>query len=161
MTKSTKTYNEMGDVFIETGKTLRKLTEEHIAVVDMAEGKVKTKLDHLCGSPACVGGWLAVLYGKRNCSYEIGANLFAEKLGFVTIVDINNFRYNAFEYLQDFLYENPNLWGNRDGDEAFSQEYAYNEGNTHFDDELTIDDIAHKFICTGKRMKKASKSKKK
>ena len=179
MIKSKKTYNEMGDIFIKTGKALKKLTKGHNVSVNMDVGDIETKNDHLnCGTPACVGGWLAVLYGEEWCDYTVGADIFAEKLGFVdTLIgdgeDEDAEYYMPYENLSWFFSKNPKLWGNKDGDEMFSECYAYDEGGKFFaeaDSEqfdtgqyniLGIDDIAHKFICVGKRMKKASKSKKK
>lgn len=87
--------------------------------LDMSQTDVDFR--HPCNSPHCVGGWYAIanqkkLYTGASCiGYSEGADLLAKDLGF-----------SDDELLENWLKDNPQLWGNDRGDDLFVTSKAYN-----------------------------------
>ena len=85
---------------------------------------------HECGTVHCVGGWYAVANSDRQVikdkikngrvGYDDGADLMAIDLGF-----------DDGDFLADWAYENPEIWGNEKGSDMFENELAYD--NAGFD----------------------------
>ena len=114
----------MADVLDSTADAMEKLVKGRKTEVHMGRVDIQNKHDHLCGSPACVGGWLGILYGKENCHWSCGADMFAEKLGFVWGYHIPSPQW----CLRRFFHERPELWGNEKGSEMFHNPLAYRDG---------------------------------
>lgn len=91
---------------------------------DIEEAAVSTE-DHTCGTVHCVGGWYAVankchhfvskLIASENCDFEDGGELMAADLGFSCLPE-----------LEEYLLDNPAIWGNDRGDELLANLSAYN-----------------------------------
>lgn len=107
-------------------------------IIDMDEGfDLRGTRESLCGTPACHGGWAAIMYQdeldlKRFYDssefYLLGADTLSFKLGFESI--------SSYKI---WAVRNPNYWGCSYGAEMFSRQPAF--GKSH-DDELTLTDIA-------------------
>ena len=148
--KSKATNKWMAEVFRRVGEWFLDLPEgaeinmnEMSATAEIYDGKC-------CGSPACVGGWLAVLYrtpthyGTSNRFFEDGANEFAKELGFE-----NNRR------LSDWAEANPSIWGNDFGWDMFYKERAYSEGGKEYDNNtITVKAVGDKFVAVAGRLEK-------
>lgn len=81
---------------------------------------LQSEVNH-CGSPMCHGGWYATLLPMTKIgsmsfmvSYSDGAKAIAQDLGFLDE-----------EKLKNWAYENPELWGNKDGKYMFSSDSAF------------------------------------
>ena len=147
---------QMARVFEDTANKMESLSEHNECYIDMKVASVKPQEEHLCGAPACVGGWLCILFKKTEedlfttstekfVYYKKGAKEFAKKLGFE----------NGAE-LQDWAKENPQIWGNECGGFMFCNGIAYIEtdtGRTVTNDNITIKDIIHKWRCVAKRLR--------
>lgn len=81
--------------------------------------------EHVCGTVHCMAGWYAValrgkdpkidrLIEKKDCGYIDGARKIADKLGFVSVVQ-----------MIQWAHDNPEIWGNNDGYEIFRDFKAY------------------------------------
>ena len=79
-----------------------------------------------CGTPACIGGWMAVYYDTKmtvtiegeRC-FDDGVEIFAKKIGF-----------EGMEELEEWAEDNKKLWGEH-GIEMFSQPRAWEEKGKH------------------------------
>ena len=153
MIKSKLTYLQMADVLDKTADALDELTKGHNAFVDMSKIDVKTEEEHLCGTTTCVGGWLSVLYGERNCHWSDGANEFAKELGFGGEYESPLWR------LRQFFHERPKLWGNGYGWEMFHNPLAYWNGyeSSLFPFRITIASITNHWREVARSMRLASR----
>ena len=100
---------------------------------------IQTK--HSCGTPACFGGYLYHYFMKPDVqvgnkisaylhewySFSEGADKFANILGF-----------KHTRELQEFLFDNPKLWGNAYGGELFGYNSAF---GVHDIDSISLEDI--------------------
>lgn len=110
-----------------------------------------------CGSPACFGGWMrAVLGGKHKVKYKreywfkYGAGNLAQFLGLRS------------EYgLENWLLNNPEIWGNVYGGEVFLQHEAFSEGAKKFNknNPATLKDVLHKWKRVLKRLEEKESKK--
>lgn len=146
--KSKKSNKEMAKVFRETGKWFLSLPEG--ALVDMTN--VYSSAESVtCSTPSCFGGWLALKYKTGQSEYFLrhfadGANAFAEELGFTYRDD-----------LTEYAAENPEIWGNKNGDEMFCSAYAFNEGDKEYTNEtITTKAIGEKLIAVAKRLEETT-----
>ena len=156
----------MAEVFEKVGNWFMKLPlEDH--KIDMCFG------DQLCGSPTCVGGWLAKYYNtkmygeqKKRVFYD-GTNAFSEDLGFFKTKDdyIRKDNYilkRPMDYMKHFFSENKELWGNRDACYMFATtgEFAYDEGDKRYTwRNLTTKAVAEKYLAIAKRLREADQEK--
>ena len=93
-----------------------------------------------CGTPACIGGWMAVYYDTKMAvtiegerCFDDGVEIFAKKLGF-----------EGMEELEEWAEDNKKLWGEH-GIEMFYQEYAWIEKGGYDDKgKLTLEQAAYK-----------------
>ena len=152
--KSTKTNEEMAQVFYRTGLWFDSLPNE--SKVDMSVGTSDAEVGN-CNTPACFGGWLSVMFGtelhycnsprlSRKCarSFKDGANKFAKELGFVNYID-----------LVSWAKEDQYCWGNDWGFLMFAFTIAFvEEGGYDHETPITIKDIANKLIAVAKRLDK-------
>jgi len=126
------------------------------AKVDMDSGFVCETVDeHICGTPACHGGWAAA-FGLVGCSvkrlndgsidYNDGADGISEFLGFPP-------PRKAIDecLLIDWARLNPDIWGNDYGDCIFSKNIAFDKC---FFKEITLKDIADHWLKVAKRLYK-------
>lgn len=148
----------MAKVFRKVGHWFMELPEE--AKVDI--GKLLSNADlkngKVCGSPCCVGGWLAVYFDTDKNSlgdrdYIHGANAFAEKLGFEKWNEQHDI--SPVYRLRMWATENPKMWGNEHGSVMFIHAYAYNEGEKEYtEDTITTKAIGEKFLAVADRLEK-------
>ena len=129
------------------------------AEIDMGRGisNAAIKDGRHCGMPACVGGFLGILYGtprngthssydgtitKKCRDYKDGANAFARDLWFKDMGE-----------LRQWARENPSIWGNMYGANMFLDGFAYNEGEKIYSDEtITPKAVGEKFIAVADRL---------
>ena len=103
--------------------------------IDIIESKAEV---NNCGTPACIGGWLAVYYDtKKNKRKERdwwhGANTFAERLGFKDMQDLRSWAEN-----------NKELWG-KGGYVMFGYEEAWTEDGGYDDKgKFTLEHASYK-----------------
>ena len=101
----------------------RKARKEDALSMEVAVVKSST---HKCGTIHCVAGWYAAANIKRKYLVDIfkdrdyvgflnGADLMAKDLGMEDSHD-----------LIDWADENPEIWGNEEGQHMFYEKYAYN-----------------------------------
>jgi len=113
--------------------------------VDMEEGRDKRDPDlNLCDTPACHGGWAAIMYdvkwtGSPGGFYFSGSDILAEKLGFSSI-----------EKLEWWAKEYPEYWGNFWGALMFSSNEAFNRS---FKEALHLKAIADWYMNVAKRLR--------
>ena len=90
--------------------------------VDMdVAGDTRSLYGRLCDTPACHGGWAAIMYGEQGylfgtSFYNRGAEILAKKLGFEGRI--------AYE---QWAATYPEYWGNRYGDNMFKKGEAFEE----------------------------------
>lgn len=100
--------------------------------VDMSNGSdCRSPIRHICETPACHGGWAAIIYeGQKekerpyfNSSFYLGgARIISDKLNFEKIEDLLSWARN-----------NPDLWGNDRGDCMFYDGSAFGQDSDFFD----------------------------
>ena len=139
------------------------------AKIDMgvAESTVSVKN---CGSPACVGGWLAVYYDTKfytksktkfiansGRNFADGANAFAKALGFKSLSTAVPYKDKLIEWVMS----NPRTWGNGSGGRMFDRVHAFSEGrrkckqnSVSEEGNLTVQDVGNKFLAVSKRIRK-------
>lgn len=86
-----------------------------------------------CGTPGCHAGWAYIALagfppqdGQTN--YLDGAELLAEHLGFYD-----------YDELEEWAEDNPDLWGNENGDCMFSHSEAFGEVCSEFPAQVLVD----------------------
>jgi len=113
--------------------------------VDMFEGGDNRKPElNLCHTPACHGGWAAIMYGDKEYQwhknfFEIGADRLSKELGFD-----NDFN------LERWAHRNPNYWGNSWGDNMFAYKGAFGKGSGEL---LHLKDIPDWYMNVAKRLR--------
>jgi hypothetical protein len=120
--------------------------------VDMDEPCDKREEEvNLCDTPACHGGWAAIMYSsisptkleRKDEFYVKGADILADKLGFVDHIE-----------LEDWARVNLELWGNDFGGLLFCSELAFDK-NVPGDDfivPLHLTDIIQHYRDVAKRL---------
>jgi hypothetical protein len=95
---------------------------------DIGETRVydNKKDKYECGTVHCVGGWYAVANLRRRAikdkfnegfiGFSDGAKLMAKDLGFAYRCDLEN-----------WAYENPEIWGNKKGYFMFDNLFSYDD----------------------------------
>ena len=94
--------------------------------VDMGEASdCRWEHENLCDTPACHGGWAAIMYGidsnpyvDESDFYERGASCLAKKLGFASTY-----------MLEGWAKHYPEYWGNNNGANMFIYENAFNKSH--------------------------------
>lgn len=89
---------------LEVIKTLEEAKERYYPKLDIMQFNVH----HTCGTPHCVGGAYALVKCDDATYWRDGAKQMAIDLGFQKIA-----------YLQKWLGENPEFWGNDEGCSLF------------------------------------------
>ena len=147
--ESKLSLNQMAEVFDNYADAMEEFLRGHNKKVNIRMGntEVLTKKAHFCGTPACVGGWLALLSGLENCKWTDGANEFAMDLGFKDLEELIYFfdRHNA-------------LWGNKYALNMFRCEYAYDEDGFLYDiscDHFDMKAVIWKWRRTAERLRNA------
>lgn len=140
-----KTDKEMAVVFKKAADFFDDLPES--AEVNM------WKMRQVCGSPACFGGWLAVLYDTEKAfrstdhinkktnpcrSFLDGADAFAVDLGFENLIQLKIWAEN-----------NPDIWGNNCEYDMFCSNKAFG-----FEEEakITTKDISKHLYGVAERL---------
>lgn len=99
----------------------------------------------LCRTPACHGGWAAIMYGVERGKnlgvhfYNVGSKLLAQKLGFP-----------SSHQLCFWAEDNPKYWGNRNGGAMFCAKGAFGK---KADERLSLTDIAVWYQNVAKRLR--------
>ncbi len=136
------------------------LLEEKGAEIGMNEAR-NFNQNNECNSPACFGGWLSIMYNtpiyddEDYNGYRLfsqGANSFAKKIGFTENKKDN---IDAMLAMEIFFQDEPGLWGNTEGYDVFSEQYAFNEGNeeySRFRNNITPKAIANKWRAVAERI---------
>ena len=105
---------------------------QHTELDMMAANDERSESTDLCNTPACHGGWAAILYEaeieKSDWFFEDGARALARKLGFLNELD-----YQAWAEIY------PDFWGGVNGAFMFESSMAFGD----FDSEkhLTLQDV--------------------
>jgi len=142
------TEEQLADNFERVANDSYKLIKENgleNTEVDMRQGEDKRNPDlNLCDTPACHGGWAAIMYGAKNGKsnkdfYELGAIRLAEELGFKL-----SFR------LQWWAGHYSKYWGSGEGYYMFSSNEAFNRS---FKETLHLKDIADWYMNVAKRLR--------
>ncbi len=151
----------MAEVFEKVGNWFMTLPPKDNEI-DMCFG------DQICGSPTCVGGWLAKYYNtqmhgkqKKRSFYE-GANAFSEDLGFFETKNSHNISRKPNDSMKHFFSENKELWGNRDACYMFATtgECAYDEGDKRYTwRNMTTKAVAEKYLAVAKRLRESDQEK--
>lgn len=124
------TNKELADRFEKVGNDLKAFCEKHgldNTEVDMGEtDDCRSRYEHLCETPACHGGWIAILYGEEAAPgddnfYVRGAHILAEKLGF-----------DDYRLLEQWARDYPEYWGNSRGDCMFCSGRAFGQNSFYF-----------------------------
>jgi len=99
---------------------------------------------NLCDTPACHGGWAAIMYGLKSSSYskafyDLGAEWLAKELGFS---DASKLEWWALDY--------PEYWGSVDGGFMFEHESAFGK---KFKEIFRLQDIPDWYMNVVKRLR--------
>jgi len=114
--------------------------------VYMSMGADNRKPDlNLCDTPACHGGWAAIMYGstvhqRHSAFYLYGADLLAKKLGF-----------EGDCHLQLWADGYPEYWGNDKGYLMFYNRNAFSKSS--YGSILHLKDIANWYMDVAKRLR--------
>jgi len=116
--------------------------------VDMGEGWDRRKPErNLCHTPACHGGWAAIMYGLKSSPhsrdfYQLGADRLAEKLGF-----------EGECHLQLWADGYPEYWGNDIGGLLFSSSMAFSKPEQEV---LFLKEIPDWYMEVAKRLREGA-----
>ncbi len=131
-------------VVIDNFKKVLPIANGHTHLLNMSESKVYIPSANLCDTPMCHGGWYAAAVfekldlQKEQIDYSEGAYKMAKDLGF-------NYKSPEDPENRDPFYEeraerlglgarfdleswammNPKIWGNGNGDDMFSNRFAF------------------------------------
>jgi len=142
------TKDQLADNFERVAKDFYKFIEDNglnRTRVNMGVGEDRRETElNLCDTPACHGGWAAIMYGIKGEShekdfYELGAGRLAEELGF-----------EERRILERWAEEYPEYWGNREGEYMFSAKWAFSKG---YHGNLSLKDIADWYMNVAKRLR--------
>lgn len=154
-------YNHMADVFEKLGNWFDELPEE--AEIDMWMGRSDVELP-ACESPASVAVWLSVYYNvgkkfwRKDRDSIAGIVAFNNGLGFK--MTRREYEKDFFAGIECYMKNNPEIWGNEHGEDAFTYAGAYNEVTEDKEIEyenITPKDVAIKFKAVAKRLREAIK----
>jgi len=139
--------NELANNFEKVANDFFKLIADHgLEETKVSMSECRDRRDdhkHLCNTPACHGGWAAIMYKVDNIGsdfFELGAEILAEKLGF-----------DMADGYEVWAFQNPLLWGNSNGNEMFCSMFAFGK---EFIDKLTLPDIANHYKGVSERIRK-------
>jgi len=121
--------------------------EKTIVEMGSCDDERQTNIN-LCDTPACHGGWAAMMYEKKmdgeydySDFFELGAEALAGKLGF-----------NSEEEYEMWAHENPLLWGNDKGNLMFCSFSSFGKTSQ---ENLTLTDIANHYKAVAERIRKS------
>jgi len=125
--------------------------------VDMSNPSDNREPDlNLCDTPACHGGWAAIVYGlggykhyaeSSDRFYLSGAKRLAEELGFGTK---SKLWFDPKGDLECWALRNPFYWGSDTGGSMFTRKSAFNK-RPH--EPLHLKDIANWYMNVSKRLR--------
>jgi len=142
------TEEQLADNFERVAQDFYKLIEDNgleKTEVDMGESyDERTPERNLCNTPACHGGWAAIMYNVGDTCYyadfyEEGAKRLAEELGFIS-------RYS----LENWADEYPEYWGGARGKKMFMYKEAFGKDG---DENLCLIDIPNWYMEVAKRLR--------
>ena len=143
-----RAFTKAGKRFLNLPTNAKLNPREPKSNVELEDGKC-------CDTPACAGGWLAVLYNtpkdykyhpecgsKTYRHYSDGADAFARDMGL-----------EDKRVLGMWAHTTPCIWGNPWGLQMFYEAYAYDEGDKVYNSEnITTKAIGEKFLAVAKRL---------
>lgn len=118
------------------------------APVFMMETSVQGDEENLCGTPACHAGWFGRFWDKNHTDYNQSANAMANFLGY----ERTN-RHTAMRQLETWAMDNPDLWGNENGDEMFYHRRAFRKDSEDMRS-ATMREIADHWYGVAERLSK-------
>ena len=135
-----KTTLELADRFEKVSKDFKKFIADNDlekTVINMREGIDRREVEKpLCDTPACHGGWAAIIYEKHLIKDEVLEKFYSDPcpndfflIGVKKLSGILGFSYHK-DY-ENWAKRNPDLWGNLDGDYMFFDPRAF--GSEYWD----------------------------
>ena len=144
---------------------IRKVADLLMHTISKHQGYVNMDSIHVtkmevCGTTACHAGWYLLAKEGENViididnppkefhdkkTYEIGAELLAQDLGFDDKLD-----------LEDWAGNNPKLWGNTEGQVMFYSEEAFGKIKSYAHD-LSVEEIAEHWRAVADRIEALQK----
>jgi len=141
------TEEQLADNFERVAKDFYTFIEDN--GLESTEVNMSTPLDNraqdlsLCNTPACHGGWAAIMYGVEGKScrgfFVLGADRLAEELGF-----------EDRSSLKLWAEKNPHYWGNEYGEWMFAEEEAFSK---RYRDLLSLKDIPDWYMGVSERLR--------
>jgi len=142
------TEEELADNFERVAGDFHRFIEDNgleNTSVDMATSYDNRSPDlNLCDTPACHGGWAAIMYGIKGDSsiksfFELGVSRLAGELGFSCDFDV-----------MDWTIEYPEYWGNEYGEWMFDSKEAFGKD---CGEPLSLKDIADWYMSVARRLR--------
>lgn len=109
---------------------LHRLPENHLDMRVAVVYRRKQQFLHECGTVHCVAGWY-YLASKTDIELE-AAKTRTSYIGFTSGVMImrEDLGFHTTAELEEFVRNNPEIWGNSHGQELFSDSIAYDNAET-------------------------------